>query len=142
MTNPSIYILAAVSAKIKTDSDIVIDYAISTIKYGSNESFEEYKNRVSKYEIESFTAAYLNSMGEAIEFAEKNPGDINEGGCNNYLVIYSRPIKYIYPETAEPEVVLLKYTPKGDEYVIIEEDNYEDIHKSIISRFNIFYRLA
>lgn len=141
MTNSFIYILAAVSAKTKTDSDIMEEYNIAKIKYRLTDTFEDYKNRTSKYEIESFTAAYLNSMGEAIEFAKENPGDINEGGCNNYLVIYSRPVKYIYPETAEPKLVLLKYMPKEDKYVIIEEDNYEDIHKSIVSRFNIFYRL-
>lgn len=139
MSHNNIYILAAVSAKERTESDIELEYNIAKLKYNISDSLDEYRDRISRYDIDSFTAAYFNDLDEAVESAKSNPGDINEGGCNNYLVAYSRPLKYIYPEVAEPITVLMEYSPKNDSYIVIDEDEYEDIHKKIISRFNIFY---
>ena len=97
----NIYLLYIVSVRATTQRDLDIGFA----KYHASfpdRPYESYMKHVTTCKEDKFRygmepQGYFLNEKTAIEYAEKNMGDINEAGSFPYVIISSMPLNRVYP---------------------------------------------
>lgn len=129
MKNEFIYYVEAVDIDEKTEEDLKKEYEIHKIKYNENMTYEEFIRfkkgwKEDKFTISSFISSYHLSKEEALEYAKRNIGDINEAGAYPYAVVVTAPVGMTYYNSCQnknEDFIILKYNREKDEYEELEE---------------------
>lgn len=116
----SIYILYLVSYHEVTRKDLEIGYASYHARFPDRD-FENYVRMKRNWDEDRFTydiepQGYFISRALAIEYAEKNIGDINEAGSYPYVIVSSMPLNRVYPKCNERDHTLLHFNSKTKKY--------------------------
>lgn len=138
-----IYILASANARPITDKWISDEYqkylATHPIRPFSFPKFVRYITELhgNQFYVTTQDEAYFLDEEKACRFARQNMADINEAGANPYLIVYSRPLDCMYPET-EPTVTCRLFT-FSKEHRVYEEITHMDnsLTKSLIHAVDI-----
>lgn len=139
MEEKYIYYVMAIDVDEITKEMLYTQYLIHLFKYHdkkmSFEKFLKFKKdwHEDKYNISSFISSYHLDKDEAIEYAEKNVGDINESGSYEYAAVVSAPIGCSYYNTCqdkENDFIFFKYNHESKSYERI--DNTNKLYKRLL----------
>ena len=131
-----VYVVRAIYVDEITEEKNKKEYEIYKLKYPgwkekTYEDFLEFQKgwKKDKWDIGGFDSSYHMTKEEAIEYATKNIGDINEAGCYMYAAVCPLPLGVAYYNTDidRNEILLFKYCNEKDEYepLNIEEEGME-----------------
>ena len=121
-----IYILYLMSYHEVTHKDLEIGFASYHARYPDRD-FESYVRMKHNWDEDRFTydiepQGYFISRALAIEYAEKNIGDINEAGAYPYVIVSSMPLNRVYPKCNERDHTLLHFNRKTKKYEEVDWD--------------------
>lgn len=142
MKDKFIYYVEAIDIDEKTEDDLKKEYEIHKIKYNKNISYDEFIRfkkgwRDDKYSISSFISSYHLTKEEALEYAKRNIGDINEAGAYPYVAVVTAPTGISYYNSCQnkdEDFIILKYNREKDEYEeICENDKKSDLYSALVS---------
>ena len=123
MEEKYIYILSALSVRIKTEDDLKKEYEKTKITHDSwkDKPFEKYVQFVKswhqdEYSVSSYDAAYFEDYETAKEYAINNVMDINEAGAYNYIMIRRVPLNMMYADAEMSDFHLFRYVYDSSKY--------------------------
>ena len=131
MEDKYIYYVTAIDVDEITEEMLQKEYKIHLLKYDRQIDYEKFLKfkkdwHEDKYNISSFISSYHLEKEEAIEYAKKNIGDINESGSYPYAAVVSAPIGYSYYNTCqnkEENFIFYKYNHSTKKYEEIDKEN-------------------
>ena len=138
-TENKIYCVSAISLEEISEEKMKHLYEIHKVKYNKpNLSYEDFLSfkkswKEDKYIIDSFISSYHFSKEEAISFAKKNIGDINECGSYEYAGVSTIYVGHAYHnahQNKDTDFLIYKYNREIDEYEPLDEESKE--YKAIL----------
>lgn len=136
------YVVRAIYADEITKEKNERNYEIHKIKYNKpNLTLDEFNKfqsdwKLNKWDIGGFDSSYHFDKEEAINYAKKNIGDINEAGCYMYAAVCPLPIGLAYYNTGidKNDIILFKYEREEDEYKTWTPDSSEkELYERILN---------
>lgn len=139
-----IYILYDVCTHKITEKDLKIEFASYEKKFPGRtfEQFLRFKKdwKQDKYSFGIEEQGYFLDEETAIDYAINNIGDLNEAGAYPYVVISSRPLNVVYPNTRSNTHKLFLFNRKIDKYELINWD-LNDETKHLHEAVDLFYKI-
>lgn len=128
-----IYYVSAIYADKLTEEDLKKKYEIHKLKYNKDITYEKFLDflkdfKEDEYNIGSFISSYHLTKEEAIEYATKNIGDINEAGCYQYAGVSKAPTGLSYYNSGQnpkEDFIIYKYNREKDEYEELDKKEKE-----------------
>lgn len=125
----SIYILYLVDINQVTEESLRIGFASYQAKW-PNRTFETYMRHKRDWKEDKYSyiiepQGYFIDAATAVDYAEKNIGDINEAGAYPYVIVASMPLNRVYPMCNIREFRLFHFDKKKDVYNEIDWDYSE-----------------
>ena len=116
MDNGKIYVCFQVSVKEKTPEDLEKELKIHNLRYGRNDTMEQYKKflhgwKEDRYAVCAEPTGYFDALEEAQQCIEANMADIWECGAYEYAAIVAMPKGCFYANayTVKEDVLLYQF---------------------------------
>lgn len=126
----SIYVLSIASVRKVTQKDLEIGFASYHARYPER-TFESYIKFKSNWDEDKFSynvepQGYFIDENVAVDYANKNIGDINEHGSFPYAIVSSMPLNCVYPVANFRRHRIFKYNDEEKMYEEIQWDHSEE----------------
>ena len=133
----SIYILYLVDIIEVTEKALRVGFASYQAKW-PDRTFEMYMRHKRDWKEDRYSyviepQGYFIDAATAVDYAEKNMGDINEAGAYPYVIVSSMPLNRVYPMCNTRDHRIFKFNRNKEIYEEIDWD-YNDGTKILLEK--------